>query len=122
MLTCFCLDIIYRRGRTRTYVDESYKKIAIGELEKLVLLLNQRDALEIEINESEEFIRATIIMLSDQEREKFLLLNDAMERSRSKDNTLTEAIRTVLAQASGTYLTVAEVRDQLRTSGFNFAD
>jgi len=101
--------------------DAYYMKILIAELEKLVKLMKQRGAIEVQSAKCEEFISATINMLSEEKRDEFRKTLDAVkEVGKDRDANLTYAIRRILQEATG-YLTVSGVRDRLKEFGFDFS-
>lgn len=101
--------------------DAYYVKIVVAELEKLVTLMKQRDAVEVQSSKCEEFISATINMLSEEKRDEFRKTLDAVkEVGKDRDANLTYAIRRVLQEATG-FLTISGVRDRLKEAGFDFS-
>ncbi len=104
--------------------DQYYKDTLLKALEELLDLKKQQEAIEIQIAKREEFFRVTANMLSDAERDKFLaVMAKAKQDSTIRESGLTAAIRKVLTDARSTnrYFTVAEVRDLLQSSSFDFS-
>src|SRR5271163_1656586 len=101
----------------------NYYALVQREYSRFVKLKRQRDDLDAEIMKSKQFIAATANMLNDRQRE-FVLGNMALieEGGRIADASLTEAIRTVLRTNYKDWLTVTQVRDQLRAAGFDFSE
>jgi hypothetical protein len=104
--------------------DTYYQKILNDAVAKLTALAATRDTIEIELIKLRELIHATANMLSDdQQRSGYLaVLNTAMLRDGVRDASLVEAIRRVLQDARGKFLTATDVRDQLKTYGFDFSE
>lgn len=101
--------------------DSYYLKILVAELEKLVTLMKQRGVIEVESAKCEEFISATINMLSEEKRAEFRMTLDAVkEAGKDRDGNLTHAIRRVLQRATEP-LTVRDIRERLKNSGFDFS-
>jgi hypothetical protein len=71
---------------------------------------------------SGNFFFATLNMLPDNERTEFLAAwNEINEKLTTSESSLKDAIHSVLRQAFPKFLTAAEVRDHLRTNGFDFS-
>ena len=99
-----------------------YFKLVSKEFAKLVKLRRQRDDLDAEIAKSKQFIAAAANMLVDSQRE-FVLKNMALadEVERIAEVGLTEAIKSVLKKNYRKWLTVTQVRDELKAARFDFS-
>jgi hypothetical protein len=104
--------------------DAYYEKILNDSIGKMTALAASRDSIEIELIKLRELIHATANMLSDEkQRSQYLaVLNAAMEREGIRDASLTNAVRKVLQDARGKYLTVSDVRDHLKLYAFDFSE
>jgi hypothetical protein len=102
-------------------IDSEYAAILRNSLWKLRALIQQREETELEISKIRQFMRATLNMLPDNERQK---LEWALNMIDTKDVMvragLANAIRDVLGQFPKKWFTAAQVRDALQRSGFNF--
>ncbi len=99
-----------------------YKKVLDEALTRYGLLTAQRDNIALELARQLEFIRATVNMLSDEERAQFKArMDEAYSSSQLKEASLTESVRLVLQRARGQFLTATQVRDHLVNSGFDFS-
>ena len=102
--------------------DAEYNNILLDSIQKLRSLIEQRDEIELEISKIRQFARAALNMLADDERQKMERLLDAVN---SSDNLgrigLADAIRNILEGSPKRWFTVAQVRDALRDSGFDFS-
>jgi hypothetical protein len=102
--------------------DTEYSAIFWGSIRKLRSLIEQRDETELEISKVRQFARATINMLPDDERQKMEKLLDAVNRSDNLNRVgLADAIKNVLENSPKRWFTVAQVRDVLRDTGFDFS-
>jgi hypothetical protein len=95
-----------------------YKLILEQAFEEFGRLVAGRDDLELKIAKQFQFIRATVNMLPDEEREKF---ESEVERLASGTGGLTNAIKNVLQVAPTKWHTATSVRDSLVQSGFDFS-
>jgi len=103
--------------------DAYFAGILKSAIAKMTTLAATRDSVEVELIKLRELIQATANMLSDEKmKDQYLqILDDVLERSGFRDNSLVEAVRKVLQEARGHFLTVSQVRDRLRTRGFDFS-
>jgi len=86
-------------------------------------LQRYRESIEAEAMKLEQLIAATANMLPDDIKDMVMLrMTNLQELSRLRDVGLTDAIRTILRQAPGDWLTVTNVRDRLINRGFDFND
>jgi hypothetical protein len=101
--------------------DVDYVSVLNDAFEKFTAFVAQRQTLEIEIAKLKQFMNATVNMLPDAERAAF---NEKLDRLVKENEVytapLTEAIKNVLRNAGRNWLTVAQVRDRLLSSGFDF--
>lgn len=102
-------------------MDDDYLRIVSNALSKLEVLHRQSEALNAEVFKLEQFISATANMLPDQQRELALRrMSVIQELSQIREVGLTDAIRSVLKSSGEEWLTVANIRDKLRSCGFDF--
>jgi hypothetical protein len=80
-------------------------------------MLENRQALDLEIAKKRQFIKATMNMLPDDAREAF----NAVLENYGGELGLTDAIRKVLQTEPKKSFTATEVRDKLKKSGFDFS-
>jgi len=101
--------------------DPHFLTLITDAFEKLEELQRDRETIEAETMKLEQLIAAAANMLPDDVR---ILVMQRMEMlrelSRFRDVGLTEAIRSVLRQGSGDWLTATNVRDRLLSLGFDF--
>lgn len=91
--------------------------------EKLEKFQRDRESIEAETMKLEQLIAATANMLPDDVKNVVMLrMKNLQELSQLRDVGLTDAIRTILKQAAGDWLTVTNVRDRLINLGFNFSN
>jgi hypothetical protein len=102
----------------------NYKTILYESLDRYAKLDREREAIEIEIDKLDEFIKATMNLLPEEDRAEFAKLVTAAATIRvNRLSSLTEAIRRILREVSDKrYLTAAEVRDRLVSAGFDFSE
>ena len=98
---------IYRQS-----IDTAFAEI--GEL------TNARDEIGAKLFQLHQFIFVAVKMLPETERQAYQAKLDVLA---SPVGNLTDSVREILKLAAneGSYLTAAEVRDQLITSGFDFS-
>src|SRR5208283_4959201 len=101
--------------------DPQYRKILLKEIRKLRTLIQQRDDTELDISKIRQFVRATVNMLPDDERQKMEALLAYVDNSDNQNRAgLAEAIRGILERSPKRWFTVAQVRDALQDAGFDF--
>lgn len=101
---------------------EDYRAILMSALNRLQEIIDQRDELEVESAKLQQFITATINMLPEDKSEEFTdALSMVLAEKHIKSYSLTQAIRNALQDANRRWLTVAQVRDKLFASGFDFS-
>jgi hypothetical protein len=102
--------------------DTYFEDMLRQAIAKMTALSAHRDAVEVELMKMREFIHATANMISDEKvRNQYLdLLNDAIQQNGIRDASLSDAVSRVLQEARGKFLTVTDVRDRLKTRGFDF--
>jgi hypothetical protein len=94
---------------------ESYLSILATAMRDYWSLRDKREEIDVEMAKSRQFIYATHNMLSDEDKAKF-----AEVFADAKETGLTESVRSSL-MASGAWMTVAMVRDNLIETGFDFS-
>ncbi len=100
-----------------------YKSIIDAAFVSLGLALQARDNAEVEIAKQKQFIAAALQMLSDADRRQFAeRLREFVQRYDSRSAGLSQAIRRALSATEPKYMTVAQVRDHLMHSGFDFSE
>ncbi len=101
--------------------EPDYKALLEVTFTKLVELVRQRSDLDAEVGRLTQFIHATANMVPDEERKEILGRMAGFLRSHaSSDASLADSIRRVLRECRPEFLTVAQVRDRLMASGFDF--
>ncbi len=101
--------------------DPHFLTLINGAFEKLEELQNDRETIEAETMKLEQLIAAAANMLPDDARTLVIQRMEMLrELSRFRDVGLTDAIRSVLRQGSGDWLTATNVRDRLLSLGFDF--
>jgi hypothetical protein len=100
-------------GEYRVVLDRAISRLT--ELEK------QKQELEVESEKVTQFIFATMNMLGDTERQDFInYLVEEYKSGQKIEESLTDAIREFLFSKPKQWFTVAQVRDALVASGFDF--
>jgi len=108
--------------RLNIMTDPQYRKILVREIQRLRSLIQQRDDTELNISKTRQFVRATVNMLPDDERQRMEKLLAYVDNSDSQNRAgLADAIRNVLEHSPKRWFTVAQVRDALRDAGFDFS-
>jgi len=101
--------------------DTHYLTLITDSFSKLEKLQRDRESIEAEAMKLEQLIAATANMLPDDTKSIVMLkLTKLRELFRLRDVGLTDAIRTILRQRAGDWLTVTNVRDRLVGLGFDF--
>jgi hypothetical protein len=99
----------------------SFLTLITDAFEKLEELQRNRESIETETMKIEQLIAAAANMLPDDTRSLVMRRMEILrELSRFRDVGLTDAIRTVLRQGTGDWLTATNVRDRLLSLGFDF--
>lgn len=100
-----------------------YKSILDTAFTSLGLALQAREKADTEIAKQKQFIAATLQMLSDEDRQRFAKnLREVIEKYDSRSAGLSQAIRRALSAIEPKYTTVAQLRDHLMNSGFDFSE
>jgi hypothetical protein len=90
---------------------------------RLVEIVRQKSDLDAEATKLTQLLHATANMLPDDERNvivgKWAAL---MQAQMHRETTLIDSIRKVLREAGRERLTVAQIRDKLMASGFDFSE
>jgi hypothetical protein len=103
--------------------NEDYRNALIDALGRLGELGTLRAEIEVELAKLQQFITATLNMLPEDQQAEFSdAIGKRLKSLEGKTASLTDAIRKVLQNAKGDRLTVANVRDRLIASGFDFTD
>jgi hypothetical protein len=103
--------------------SEHYLALVMDAFSKLEKLQRDHESIEAEVMKLEQLIAATANMLPEDTKGKVMLrLTTLRELFRLRDVGLTDAIRTILRQEAGDWLTVTNVRDRLVSLGFDFTD
>lgn len=99
-----------------------YMSIVSTALENLKKLQDQRGTIDVEIAKLEQFITATANLLPEEKRQLVIdTMESIQELYRLRETGLTDAIRAVLRNSAGKWLTVANVRDHLVSARFDFS-
>jgi len=102
--------------------DTDYKAVLNDTLRKMAAVREETERLEIVAAKLRQFFFATINMLPEDERGTFMeIFREAAEGLNVREGSLKDAIVAILREAAPKYLTVADVRDRLNKSGFDFS-
>src|ERR1035441_5666575 len=102
--------------------SSEYRAVLDRAMVRLTELEKQRLETEAESEKVTQFVFATINMLSDPERqEDIAYLQEAWKNNQKTEESLSDAIREILFRSPKAWFTVAQVRDALVTSGFDFS-
>ena len=96
-----------------------YQAVLENEFRDYVSLIAERKQTELKLAQKEQFIRATINMLPEEDRECWAVLLEAM--SDDEEVGLSDAIRGVLRATPKKYHTATEVKNALTQGGFDFS-
>ena len=100
-----------------------YLTLVNDAFEKLEKFQRDRESIEAETMKLEQLIAATANMLPDDIKSVVMgRMRNLQKLSQLRDVGLTDAIRAILRQAAGDWLTVTNVRDRLINLGFNFSN
>lgn len=103
--------------------ETDYKAVLNDTLRKLGTIGCEIERLNVEVAKLRQFFAATLNMLPDSERKEFTnAFKEVAESIKSKESSLKDAILSVLRQSFPKFLTSADVRDRLTSSGFDFSD
>lgn len=103
--------------------DTDYEVVLNDTLAKMSGVNREIERLEIEAAKLRQFFTATLNMLPDNARSEYVALFREMgETAAARETSLKRAIHHVLLDAYPQYLTVAEVRDRLGATAFDFSD
>jgi hypothetical protein len=101
--------------------DAHYLTLIHDAIAKLEKLQRDRESIEAEVMKLEQLIAAAANMLPDDTKDAAMQwMSNLRELSRLRDVGLTDAIRRVLRQRAGDWLTATNVRDRLFSLGFDF--
>lgn len=99
-----------------------YARALDDNIEKLNATLKLRNEIDVEIGKLKQFIFATVNMVSDQERARFMeKLRLMFESQEAKVSSLIEALRRILEASPKRSFSVTQLRDKLVDSGFDFS-
>jgi hypothetical protein len=102
--------------------DTDYKAVLNDTLRKMVAVREETERLDMEAAKLRQFFFATLNMLPEGERESYMeIFRQAAEGLNVREGSLKDAIIAILREATPKYLTVADVRDRLNKSGFDFS-
>lgn len=102
--------------------DTDYKAVLNDTLRKMVKVREETERLEIDAARLRQFFFATLNMLPEEDRGKYMeVFRQAAEGLDVREGSLKDAILAILREAAPKYLTVADVRDRLNKSGFDFS-
>ena len=101
--------------------DAHYLTLITDSFAKLESLQRNRESIEAEIMKLEQLIAAAANMLPDDTKSVVMQrMATLRELFRLRDVGLTDAIRTILRQRAGDWVTATNVRDRLVGFGFDF--
>lgn len=102
--------------------DAYYEQILDKALEKFISLASEKERLEDEIAKVQQFMYATMNLLSDEASDRVeTKLRPWVEKIVGNVASLRDSIKKVLVTSYPSKLTAAQVRDQLRAIGFDFS-
>jgi hypothetical protein len=102
--------------------SQNYKDVLDSAMARYGELIIQRENTEVEIKKIRQFVSATIHMLSDEDQQAFWeRIAQTSSTFDVRESSLIEAIRDILCRSPKHWFTVAQVRDSLRASGFDFS-
>lgn len=96
----------------------NYISILQQEFAEYSTRLRQRQEIDFDLSQREQFIRATVNMLPEEERVSWETLLNAMTVG---DVGLSDSIRNVLKSAPRKFYTASEIKNMLVKSGFDFS-
>ena len=102
--------------------DTDYKALLNDTLRKMMAVREETERLDIEAAKLRQFFFATLNMLPEDDRGTFIeILREVAEGRNIREGSLKDGIVAILREAAPEYLTVADVRDRLNESGFDFS-
>jgi hypothetical protein len=102
--------------------ETDYNKVLGTAFVRLGEIAQQLEQLQTEATKLRQFAMATINMLPDEERDAFMRMMEAFEEdTKASDASLKQGCLRVLREFYPRWLTVAQVRDRLASSGFDFS-
>jgi len=102
--------------------EQDYTNALRDAFTKVMTLSTEREQIDIQLAKLKQYIFATINMLPDEKRDEWLqAFEDTGRAVESMTASLTEAIKRVLQDSPKQWLTVAQVRDRLKSRGFDFS-
>lgn len=109
------IDRLYNYDNTMTPID--YVTLLNAAFKDYATLITERGELDLKLAQREQFIRATVNMLPEDERPGWEFALDALG---GESVGLSQAIRNVLQSAPQEFHTATEVRKALERINFNF--
>jgi hypothetical protein len=102
--------------------DTDYKAVLNDTLRKMVAVREETERLDMEAAKLRQFFFAALNMLPEDDRAQYMaIFSEAGEGLNVREGSLKDAIAAILREAIPKYLTVADVRDRLNKSGFDFS-
>jgi hypothetical protein len=102
--------------------DIDYKAVLNDTLRKITAIREETERLDIEAARLRQLFFAVLNMLPEDERGTFMeILRELAEGMNVREGSLKDAIVAILREVTPKYLTVADVRDRLNESGFDFS-
>lgn len=99
-----------------------YEKIVTDAVRRYVGLYEQVEEIELEKSKLRQFIMATVQLLPDEKRQEVAAELELLQKqNRALSESLIKAIRAVLQERPGQWMTAAKVRDRLVQRGFDFS-
>jgi len=120
----FSLDFCYRHCLYYCLYmnDTDYKAVLTDTLRKMVAVREETERLDMEAAKLRQFFFATLNMLPEDDRAQYIaVFREAGEGLNVREGSLKDAIVAILREGIPKYLTVADVRDRLNKSGFDFS-
>jgi predicted nucleic acid-binding Zn-ribbon protein len=103
--------------------ETDYRTAFENALLKLAELSRQKQELEISISKMTQYMQATLEMLSNEDRDKYIsMFKEVVQSLQHRQAGLTQAIRDIFQAQKDTWITVSQVRDRLAASGFDFSE
>lgn len=96
-----------------------YKAVLLQAIIEFRELLKRRQELELKLAQKEQFVRATMYQLPDEDRARF---EDLLDTIAAGSAGLSASIRAILSGNPRKWHTATQVRDALKKSGFDFGN
>lgn len=102
--------------------DANYRDALNDTLRRMAAIREDIERLEVAAAKLRQFFFATLNMLPEDEHSTYMaIFREANEALKIREASLKDAIYGVLLKVYPKYLTAAEVRDRLRSNGFDFS-